>query len=47
LTGNPAAFITRATTTIQCGKIPRNGHNSGTVSRQGALDTGSPQPGFS
>src|SRR4051812_9345128 len=38
-------FITRAGAAIQCWKTPRIGHNSGTVNRQDALDTGSSKAG--
>ena len=36
-----ADFITCVAAAIQCWKTPRRGHNSGTVARQDALDTGS------
>src|SRR3954471_5844156 len=40
LAGCRADFIPRAVALIQCWKTPPNGHNSGTVPRQGAHRSG-------
>src|SRR4051812_43497970 len=46
LAGYRADFIPRAVAVIQCWKTPRNGHNCGTVPRQGAPPFGQPTRDF-